>query len=345
MLIKRTRIPVRQMLLIGLLPSFAKVFFYRLKGYKIGKNVSISFGSVVIGDNVVLEQHVKIGFMTVIRAKSVSIGRFSRIGSMCFIDTETVVIGEDTRINENVIAAGIKFPQSLLKIGSRSIVMEYSYLNPSYPLEIGDDTGIGGHCLLFTHGSWSPITDGYPVTFAPIKLGDKVWLPWRVFVMPGVEIGDGSVIGANSLVAKNVPPNCLAAGSPAKIIKDGYPEAPSTDELKVIVERMVEGFKEHLNSHGFVVELKPIVRGGEDLVFKATGKDKKHVMYVCSQLPKSIEPSVTYVCTHSCERESLLGSRTMIVGLIDRVRHGSTELGEEFVNYISRYGMRLKRLD
>src|SRR2546426_607351 len=84
---------------------------------------------------------------------------------------------------------------------------------------IADDTGIGGHCLLFTHGSWQPQTDGYPVAFAPITLGRNVWLPWRVFIMPGVSVGDGTTIGANSLVTKDLPAHCLAAGSPAKVLR------------------------------------------------------------------------------------------------------------------------------
>src|SRR2546425_2850932 len=43
-------------------------------------------------------------------------------------------------------------------------------------------------------------------------LGKSVWLPWRVSVMPGTTIGDGTVIGANSVVSGTIPPNCLAVG-------------------------------------------------------------------------------------------------------------------------------------
>jgi acetyltransferase-like isoleucine patch superfamily enzyme len=333
------------MLLIGFLPSFIKVFLYKIMGYKIGRASSIGFGSVIVGKDVILGSHVKIGFMTVVRAKSVEIGRYTRIGSMCFIDTEKVVIGEDTRINENVIAAGIRFPNSLLKIGSRSIVMEYCYLNPSYPLEIGDDTGIGGHCLLFTHGSWSPITDGYPVTFAPIKLADKVWLPWRVFVMPGVEIGEGSVIGANSLVSKNVPPHCLVAGSPAKIIKEDYPEKPDNEKLEKIVQMMVNEFKNHLCSHGYKVDLRKTDTDNGESIFRVTRKQAKYAMKLSAGVP-SVDQSIdTYVCVSGSHFNVAGLSGNMIIGLYDRVRFGSTELGEEFVAFVSRYGMRFKRLD
>jgi hypothetical protein len=49
MLIKKSRIPIKQLILYGFLPSFLKKLIYRLKGYKIGKNVSLSLGSVIIG--------------------------------------------------------------------------------------------------------------------------------------------------------------------------------------------------------------------------------------------------------------------------------------------------------
>ena len=54
----------------------------------------------------------------------------------------------------------------------------------------------------------------------PITLGDKCWLGAGVIVCPGVTIGDGAIIGANSIVTKDVPPNCIAAGIPAKVIRE-----------------------------------------------------------------------------------------------------------------------------
>ena len=53
-------------------------------------------------------------------------------------------------------------PESSLHIGKNTIVMQYTFLNPTKPLTIGDGTGIGGHCLLFTHGSWQDQLKGYP---------------------------------------------------------------------------------------------------------------------------------------------------------------------------------------
>jgi acetyltransferase-like isoleucine patch superfamily enzyme len=343
MLIKRERLPIKQIALTGLLPSFFKKIFYRLKGYKIGKNVFIGLGSVIIGKNVHINDNTKIGFLSVIRANEISIGRFVTIGSMVYIDTEKVFIDDDARINENVIIAGITFPDSVLRLGKRTIIMEYSFINPTKPIQIGDDSGIGGHCLLFTHGSWLSQLDGYPVTFAPITIGKNVWLPWRVFIMPGVTIGDNVVIGANSLVNRSVPSNCLIAGSPAKIISEDYP-SPITEERRIgIFDNIISNFNQYLVHNGFTVEQKD-----------------NHDGFVINVNKRSIASSLIYSKTGNtsepCNRDSVVildnandnssyGNYKMVVNLRNKTRIGTSLIGEEFVSYLFRYGMRFNRLD
>lgn len=53
-----------------------------------------------------------------------------------------------------------------------------------------------------------------------IQIGNNVWIGIRAIILKGVNIGEGSVIAAGALVARDVPPRCLAAGVPAKIIKE-----------------------------------------------------------------------------------------------------------------------------
>lgn len=53
----------------------------------------------------------------------------------------------------------------------------------------------------------------------PIVIGDNVWIGGSVVVLPGVKIGNGSVIGAGSVVTKDIPDNVVAAGNPCKVIK------------------------------------------------------------------------------------------------------------------------------
>lgn len=85
-----------------------------------------------------------------------------------------------------------------LKLGSRVIISQNSYL-------------CGG-----THD----YTKGdYPLVRKPIKVGDDVWICAGAFIGPGVEIGDGAVIGACAVVTKDVEPWTVVAGNPAVVVK------------------------------------------------------------------------------------------------------------------------------
>ena len=52
-----------------------------------------------------------------------------------------------------------------------------------------------------------------------VKIGKNVWIGDKASIMPGVKIGDGVIVGANSVVTKDIPSYCLVAGNPARIIK------------------------------------------------------------------------------------------------------------------------------
>jgi acetyltransferase-like isoleucine patch superfamily enzyme len=68
----------------------------------------------------------------------------------------------------------------------------------------------------------------------PISIGDYVWLPWKVVVMPGVRIGNYAVIGTGSVVTNDVPDYAVAAGNPARVVKQrahiDYTYVPTTLE-------------------------------------------------------------------------------------------------------------------
>ena len=343
MLIKKTRIPVLHILTIGLLPSFLKKIVYRLKGYKIASDAKLSLGCVVIGKEVEIGKKSSIGFFTIIRARKIKIARYVKIGAMSAIDTESISIDDDARINEQVYIGGTKTPESSLTMGKRTIIMQASYINPTMPITIGDDSGIGGHCLLFTHGSWNSALEGYPVKFAPIHIGKKVWLPWRVFVMPGVNIGDGVVVGADSMINKDVPPNCLVAGSPAKIIKENFPIPLQESEKKKIVMDIFNRFIQHLNHYEFITEQKTSHNGFE---ISIQDKNTRASILFC-ETPADIVPQKTantiLVLNKGILPTSI--SHIMLISLESNTRIGTSDVGEELVQFFSRYGIRFNRLD
>jgi len=95
--------------------------------------------------------------------------------------------------------------------------------------------------MIWTHGAWLDITQGFPSDFGPVKIGSNVWLPARSIVLPNVTIGNDVVIGTNSLVNKNLPSGCLAAGSPCKVLKENvYPKKLSEQELKTMMWGIID---------------------------------------------------------------------------------------------------------
>ncbi|MBI3518265.1 MAG: hypothetical protein HY062_02765 [Bacteroidetes bacterium] len=342
MLIKKNRIPVLHIITIGILPSFLKKIIYKLKGYRIADGVNLSIGCVVIGKDVEIGKQSSIGFFTIVRANKIKIGRFVKIGAMTAIDTELFSIDDDARINEQVYIGGMKTPESALIMGKRTIIMQASYINPTKPIIIGDDSGIGGHCLLFTHGSWNSALEGYPVKFAPITIGKKVWLPWRVFVMPGISIGDGAVIGADSLLTKDIPARSLAAGSPAKIIKENFPTPLNTEETQIITDDIFSDFIAYLKHHDFEVNQQTFDKGFDLTISNSSKKSFIRFCHSVDNNPQAIQDSILVLA--KAHIPSATGF-TMAISLGERERIGSSDVGEELVGFFSRYGVRFNRLD
>ena len=86
-------------------------------------------------------------------------------------------------------------------------------------ITIGDETLIGHNVVLATlNHNLNPEKRGNLIP-SPIKIGRRVWIGSNVTVLPGVTIGDNAVIGAGSVVTKDIPPNAVAAGNPARIKK------------------------------------------------------------------------------------------------------------------------------
>jgi acetyltransferase-like isoleucine patch superfamily enzyme len=248
MLIQKPRIPMKDFLWTGLLPSFLKKAVYRLKGYRIGRKVSIGFGSVICGKAVDIGHHTKIGYFTIIRGDTIKIGSHVSIGSTTFLDTPIIEVGDDSKINEQVYVGGLQTYNSKFVLGRNCQIMQQSFLNPAKSIIIGDDSCIGGLSLLFGHSSWLSQFEGYDTAFEPIEIGTSVGIAWRVFVLPGVKIGDGSMIAPNSLVSQSIPPKSLAAGFPARVISKP-PDFPKqiNDEQKVallkhLVDEMITYF-------------------------------------------------------------------------------------------------------
>lgn len=114
--------------------------------------------------------------------------------------------GETSRIQ---IGEGNWFSNNISIIANESVV-------------IGDRCLFGEQVVIYD----SDFHDSNPRTrhqnvgaVRPVSIGNNVWLGSRVMVLKGVSIGDNTVVGAMSVVTRSLPPNCIAAGNPARVLR------------------------------------------------------------------------------------------------------------------------------
>lgn len=130
-------------------------------------------------------------------------------------------IGKHTTISGTLRLTGGRHAAERLKIGHSCYLNEGIYFNLGADVSIDHDVSIGMQCLFITasHEIQQAGRRAGPNVFSPISVGAGSWIAARVTVLPGVSIGQGSVIGAGAVVNKDIPDNVLAAGTPCKIIK------------------------------------------------------------------------------------------------------------------------------
>jgi maltose O-acetyltransferase len=108
-------------------------------------------------------------------------------------------------------------------VAGRNLFMNYNcVLLDCAPIVIGDDVQFGPAVQVYTaHHPLDAATrrDGLE-SASPVSIGDNVWVGGAAVICPGVEIGDDAVIGAGSVVTRNVPAGAIVAGNPARVLRE-----------------------------------------------------------------------------------------------------------------------------
>ncbi len=117
-----------------------------------------------------------------------------------------LIIGLNCKMGDNVhIAASER-----VVIGDNCLMASKIYIS---------DTSHGDYSDMSVDSSPDIAPDDRPLYSKPVCIGNNVWIGENVCILLGVTIGDGCIIGANSVVNKDIPKDCIAVGSPAKVIK------------------------------------------------------------------------------------------------------------------------------
>ena len=357
MLVEKRRIPKFRSIVIGMMPSPIKKFIYKMKGYNIGSDVHLCLGSIIVGEEVIIGNNTTISYGSIILCKKIQIGKNVSIGAFTFFDTQELTIGDNTIIREQVYVGGMTTPKSILRNGNNVKIFQFTVLNTTDILTIGDNVGIGGRCSIFTHGSWQSILEGYPVQFSPVTIKKNAWLPWHVFVMPGVVIGEGATIGANSLVNKDIPNFALAVGMPAKVIKKppNYPLKISQNNQRKILITIIKDFIDYLNYFNICTKetsTKAVTIITITMTYRkvfAEVKRNRKILCILDSIKtitdiNQYEVIITFPLISKKMREMILKNRISLYDMEFKIFHGKqTDLTNEIDSFFSRYGIRFKQ--
>jgi acetyltransferase-like isoleucine patch superfamily enzyme len=148
-----------------------------------------------------------------------------------------VVYGPNIHLGKNVTMVGANgFRTNLttisfggheghIKIGDNVLVMNGVRISSAKEIIIGDSCTLANFCYIMD-SDWHDIYDrnSTPGKSLPVILENNVWIGDSAIICKGVRIGENSIIGAGSVVRKDVPPNAVVIGNPAKVVKYLDPE-------------------------------------------------------------------------------------------------------------------------
>lgn len=176
-----------------------------------------------------VRSHLYTGFM---RRRFKHFGKNSLIASPAemIVGARCISIGDNAKINRGVMLnawPGLLTESPELTIGHDCHLGARSHVSAALSIRIGDNLLTGPNVLITdnSHGaSDKALLDCHPdsrplFSKGPVVIGHNVWIGTNACIMPGVTVGDGAIVAANSVVTHDVPAYSVVAGSPATVVK------------------------------------------------------------------------------------------------------------------------------
>jgi len=231
-------------------PFLKKVILKWFCGAQFGRKSNIGWFSSIMGCKIILGDYSSVKPFTLIRCDGeVRIGNYTEISSF------SVIYGSANFV-----------------VGDKCYIGPQTWINVTEDVVLGNVVCIGPRTMIFTHGSFLPYTEGYPVRFRKVSIGDNVWIAAGVFLHPGVEIGKNVFVNSRSVITRSISSGQIVEGFPAKEIGRIERICRIVNPMKrdVLIERILKHFAAHVN------QVKPsitMVHNNDDvLVFKLSSR-------------------------------------------------------------------------
>jgi len=323
----------------------------------IGKLVKIGDGTEIICEKLFLGDGVIIGKNSNIKGKIVRIGNYTileenfkgngielfEIGKRCRIKSNSTIKSRYVKISDNVRTFGAievggggwEDPDSKFIVGNGCQIGENCFINTARPVIFKDKSALAIGSSILTHGFWQSVLEGYSATYGPVTLGENSWVTVNCTVLPNVTIGDNSIVAAGSVVTKNVPPNCLVGGVPAKVIRENYPTKLTQEQKEKIILNIIDKYVP------FLEVLDYGVKRDKDGSINFKDKENKKYLIVFDKFSKDLK-------VHKNKRILVLGfnlsnykiENTTFFNLNKLVVSGKCDKeSERFRNHLRRQGI------
>ncbi len=178
--------------------SLIKCTIFKLLGARVGKKVFFGPGSMLLSTDF----------------SKVDIGGGVFIAPGALLKVNSLFIGKDSHIGYECLLVG-----ECLKIGKRCNISNRAFIECSYEaVTLEDDVTISASVMISSHdGAYSQTGKG-EMKIGPVTIKKRAFIGNRAVILPGLTIGEGTIVGAGAVVTRDVDAGAVVAGVPAKII-------------------------------------------------------------------------------------------------------------------------------